>query len=71
MKKRLLMQLLVLVCAIGAYASNVGDYIYSPTAKFKITGENLVTNGAFDVGDGTTGGLRRNNKPVSVVLSMR
>lgn len=57
MKKRLLMQLLVLVCAIGAYASNVGDYIYSPTAKFKITGENLVTNGAFDVGDGTTGWL--------------
>lgn len=56
MKKRLLMQLLAVVCSLGAYAAyNVGDYIYSPTAKYKITGDNLVTNGTFDVGDGTVG----------------
>ena len=56
MKKRLLMQLLAIVCTIGAYAAyNIGDYIYSPTAKFKIVGDNVVTNGSFDVGDGTEG----------------
>lgn len=56
MKKRLLMQLLAVVCTVAAYASyNRGDYIYSPTAKFKITGDNLVTNGTFNVGDGTQG----------------
>mgnify|MGYP002624527913 CR=1 FL=1 len=50
------MQLLAVVCSLGAYAAyNVGDYIYSPTAKYKITGENLVTNGTFDVGDGFAG----------------
>ena len=50
------MQLLAVVCVIGAYAAhNVGDYIYSPTAKFKIVGENLVTNGSFNVGDGLEG----------------
>ena len=56
MKKRLLMQLLAVVCTVAAYASyNRGDYIYSPTAKYKVTGDNLVTNGAFNVGDGTQG----------------
>lgn len=50
------MQLLAVVCAVSAYASySVGSYIYSPTAKYKITGDNLVTNGTFDVGDGYQG----------------
>ncbi len=52
MKKRLLLQLLAVVCAVSAYAYNPGDYIFSPTAKFKVLGDNLVTNGTFDVGDG-------------------
>lgn len=55
MKKRLLLQLLAVVCSVGAYAYNVGDPIYSPTAKFAVTGENLVTNGCFDQGDGSEG----------------
>ena len=55
MKKRLLMQVLAVVCVVSAYAYNVGDFIYSPTAKFAITGENLVTNGCFDQGDGSEG----------------
>lgn len=49
MKKRLLLQLLAVMFAVGTYAS---DYIYTRTAKFKITGDNLVTNGSFNEGDG-------------------
>ena len=55
MKKRLLTQLLAVLCTVGAYAMNVGDYIYSSTAKYKIQGPDLVTNGSFSVGDGTEG----------------
>lgn len=55
MKKRLLMQLLVAFCVVNGFAASVGDYIYSPTAKFKVTGDNLVTNGNFS--DATNGWL--------------
>ena len=55
MKKRLLTQLLALACVMGAYAYNVGDYIFSPTAKFKVISNNFVTNGDFSVGDGYDG----------------
>lgn len=56
MKKRLLLQLLAVGVAMTASAEyNVGDFIYSPTAKFKITGDNLVQNSTFSVGDGTEG----------------
>lgn len=47
MKKRLLMQLLVLVCAIGAYATEVNGYVYSSDAKYKATGANIFVNGDF------------------------
>lgn len=47
MKKRLLMQLLAVCCAVGAYAYNVGDYIYSNTARFKVESANMVENGTF------------------------
>ena len=47
MKKRLLTQLLALACVMGAYAYNIGDYIFSPTAKFKVLSTNFVTNGDF------------------------
>lgn len=54
MKKRLLLQLFAVGFAMSSYAAyNVGDYIYSPTAKYKITGENLVKNSDFTQGDGT------------------
>ncbi|MBQ3631950.1 MAG: hypothetical protein II949_12020 [Prevotella sp.] len=56
MKKRLLMQLLAVGFAMSSFAAyNVGDYIYSSTAKYRIDGENLITNGDFTVGDGTEG----------------
>ena len=57
MKKRLLMiALMAVVCTVGVFAAyNAGDYIYSATAKYQIQGANLVTNGAFNVGDGTEG----------------
>lgn len=52
MKKRLLMQLLAAFCVVGAYAYNAGDYIYTNTAKYKATSENLVANGTFSEGAG-------------------
>lgn len=52
MKKRLLMQLFVLACVAGAGAVNVGDYIYTPMAKYRVTGANVVTNGTFSEGIG-------------------
>ena len=53
MKKRLLMQLLAVVCVVGTYAANVGDYLYTATAKFKVSGANAFANGAFATGFGT------------------
>lgn len=47
MKKRLLMQLLAFVCAAGAYAFNVGDYVYTENARLKIAGANQVENSNF------------------------
>lgn len=65
MKKRLLTQLLALTCVVGTYALNEGDYIYSPTAKFKVTGANIVTNGDFSVGDGYEGWSNIDGGPVA------
>ena len=45
--KRLFTQLLALMAFVSANALEVGDYMYSPTNKFKVTGENLVVNGNF------------------------
>ena len=59
------MQLLAVVCVVGAYAVNVGEYLYSPKAKFKVTGTNLVTNGDFNVGDGYEGWTSEVGGPVS------
>ena len=50
MKKRLLSATLAVVCAMGAYAVGVGDYIYSNTNRFKVTGTVAVTNGDFSSG---------------------
>lgn len=50
MKKRLLTLALTAVVAVGSYAYNVGDYIYTKTAKLKIEGQNLVQNGDFSAG---------------------
>ena len=50
MKKRLLSATLAMVCAMGAYAASVGDYIYSNTSRYKVQGVNQVTNGDFSKG---------------------
>ena len=71
MKKRLLTQILALTCVMGAYALNEGDYIYSPTAKFKVTGTNIVTNGDFTVGDGYEGWSDIDGNPVAANWSIK
>ena len=52
MKKRLLMQLLAVVCVMGTYAANVGDYLFTATAKYKVNGTNVFANGVFASGFG-------------------
>jgi len=52
MKKRLLMQLLAVVCVLGTYAANVGDYLFTATAKYKVNGTNVFANGVFATGFG-------------------
>ena len=53
MKKRLLFAAMAMVCALGTFAYEIGDYAYTATQRVKITGENLVTNGNF--AEGTNG----------------
>ena len=50
MKKRLLFAALAMVCAMGSFAYEIGDYVYTNTQRVKISGENLVTNGDFAAG---------------------
>ena len=52
MKRRLLLQLVALLSVMGVQAYDLGDYIYTADAKFKVTGENLVQNGNFQSFDG-------------------
>ena len=53
MMKKLLSASLFAFVALSASAYNVGDFVYTKIAKYKITGENLVVNGQFK--NGTTG----------------
>lgn len=46
MKKQLLLSFAVMG-AMTSFAYNVGDYVYTHDAKFKVVGENLVANGDF------------------------
>lgn len=62
MKKLLLSVLAVLgVASVNAY--EVNDFLYTNTAKFKVIGENLVTNGNFS--DATTGWTNQEGTEVS------
>ncbi|MDY3875847.1 MAG: carbohydrate binding domain-containing protein, partial [Prevotella sp.] len=47
MKKRLLLSFAAVIGAMTSFAYNVGDYVYTNTAKFKVIGENILTNGNF------------------------
>lgn len=47
--RRRLISLLAIAASIGgsALAAETGDYLYTPVAKFKVTGTNLIANGNF------------------------
>ncbi len=47
MNKRLLLSLAVGLTSMASFAYEVGDYIYTTDAKFKVTGANLIANGSF------------------------
>jgi len=50
MYKRLLLQFVGLACAVGSFAYNVGDYVFTADARYKVTSaDNLITNGDFSV----------------------
>ena len=48
MKKRLLFAALAMVCAMGSFAYEIDEYVFTATQRFKITGDNKVVNGNFD-----------------------
>lgn len=47
MNRRLLLSLAVGLSSVSSFAYNVGDYIYTSDAKYKVSGENLIQNGSF------------------------
>ncbi len=47
MKKRLLLSLALVCTAMSSWAYNVGDYIFTPSARLKVVSENAVANGSF------------------------
>ncbi len=50
MNKRLLLPCLGLLCSLGSFAYEKGDYVFTATERLKVTGEtNLITNGDFSV----------------------
>ena len=52
MKKFLLLQLFVLVGFVAANAHNLGDYVYTSTAKYKVVSMNMIRNNQFSSTDG-------------------
>ena len=50
MNKRLLLPCLGLLCSLGSFAYDKGDYVFTSTERLKVTSEtNLLTNGDFSV----------------------
>lgn len=47
MNKRLLLSFAAIMGVMTSFAYNVGDYVYTHDAKFKVVGDNLITNGNF------------------------
>lgn len=47
MKKRLLISFAAIMGAMTSFAYNVGDYVFTHDAKFKVVGDNLIANGNF------------------------
>lgn len=47
MNKRLLISFAAIMGVMTSFAYNVGDYVFTHDAKFKVVGENLIANGNF------------------------
>lgn len=47
MNKRLLLSFAAIMGAMTSFAYNVGDYVFTHDAKFKVVGDNLIANGNF------------------------
>lgn len=47
MNKRLLISFAAIMGAMTSFAYNVGEYVYTHDAKFKVVGNNILTNGNF------------------------
>ena len=47
MNKRLLISFAAIMGAMTSFAYNVGDYVFTHDAKFKVVGHNLIANGNF------------------------
>ena len=47
MNKRLLISFAAIMGAMTSFAYNVGDYVYTHDAKFKVVDKNILTNGNF------------------------
>lgn len=47
MNKRLLISFAAIMGAMTSFAYNQGDYVYTHDAKFKVVGNNILTNGNF------------------------
>ena len=47
MKKRLLLSLVAFMGVCASFAANIGDYVYTTEAKFKVIGDNIIQNGNF------------------------
>ena len=67
MKKRLLLVAFALLTVATSFAFQAGDYAYNSTQRFKVTGDNLVTNGNFASGRDGWFGLDRESNPSAEV----
>jgi len=70
MKKRLLMVAFALFTVATTFAFKAGDYAWNTTQMFKITGDNLVTNGNFASGLDGWYGADRESTPSADVWSI-
>ena len=47
MKKRLLLSFVAFMGVCASFAVNIGEYVYTTDAKFKVIGDNIIQNGNF------------------------
>ena len=48
MKKRLLFSLFAVLATVGVSAHNTGEFAYTTSQRFKMTGDNMLVNGQFN-----------------------